>query len=319
VETAQRIAFHRLKAANASGLGDHAGAAKEMALALQLAPDDPMLLTGAAMAEFQAGRLDAAMRHADKAGKNATAKAVIGDIQEKRGNFAAAASAYREAVTLAPGQEPYRVTLAYELIRHQEFRAAVEFLQHSKPLFPHSAKLQTLLGIAQYSDGYADDAVASLAGAIATDPKDEAAYRCLAQIVLRSSSAPPAEVAAHLCRWNATVCSAMKLRIAREKDDAVMQREAIAGMQRAPAGDPVARCELARAWEWANRLQDARTEMESCVRSDPSPQNHYRMGRIYKRLGLDDLAQAEMDRRQELLGGMSEETALGLGALKAIR
>jgi Tfp pilus assembly protein PilF len=195
----------------------------------------------------------------------------------------------------------------------------VEFLQQSQVLFPRSSKLQTLLGIAQYSDGYADDAVASLSGAIATDPKDEAAYRCLAQIVLRSSAAPSPEVTAHLCRWDATVCSAMKLRIAREKGDTAMQNEAIAGLQRAPADDPVARCELARAWEWTNRLNDARTEMEACVRSDPSPQNHYRMGRIYKRLGLDDLSQAEMDRRQELLGGMSEETAVGLGALKAIR
>ena len=318
-ETPQRIAFHRLRAANASGLGDYAAAATEMTLALELSPDDPVLLTGAAMAEFQAGRLDDALRHAGKAGKDATAKAVIGDIQERRGDFGAAAAAYRQAVALAPGQEPYRVALAYELIRHQEFRAAAEFLQQAKTAFPRSATLQTLLGIAQYSDGYTDDAVTSLAAAIATDPKNEAAYRCLAQIVLRSSATPPPEVTAHLCRWNVTVCSAMKLRIARERDDVAMRREAIAGLQRAPPDDPVARCELARAWEWADRLQDARTEMEACVRSDPSPQNHYRMGRIYKRLGLDDLSHAEMDRRQELLRDSSEDAVTALGALKTIR
>lgn len=98
-----------------------------------------------------------------------------------------------------------------------------------------------------------------------------------------------------------------------------MQNEAIAGLKRAPANDPVARCELARAWEWKNRLQDARTEMEACLRSDPSPQNHYRMGLIYKRLGLNDLSQSEMDQRKRMLEKMSEETALGLNTLKSFR
>lgn len=315
----QRIAFHRLKAANASGMGDKVTAVGEMLLALELDPSDPSLLVGAAMAEFQAGRLDDARQHAERAGNNPTAKAVIGDIQEKRGNFTEAANAYREAVTLAPGQEEYRVTLAYDLIQHQNFRSAMELLLQSAPLFPGSARLRTLLGIAQYSDGEVDEATASLVAAIAADSKMESAYRCLAQIVLQSSAAPPAAAIEHLCRWNATVCSAMKLRVAREKDDPAMQNEAIAGLKRAPANDPVARCELARAWEWKNRLQDARTEMEACLRSDPSPQNHYRMGLIYKRLGLNDLSQSEMDQRKRMLEKMSEETALGLNTLKSFR
>jgi tetratricopeptide (TPR) repeat protein len=315
-ETRQRIAFHRLKAANASGMGDKATALSEMLLALGLAPSDPSLLVGTAMVEFQADRLDDALQHAEKAGNNPTAKAVVGDIQEKRGNFAEAANAYREAVTLAPGQEEYRVTLAYDLIQHQNFRSAVELLEQSAPLFPGSARIRTLLGIAQYSNGDVNEATVSLVQAITADPKVESAYRCLAQIVLQSSSAPPPPVIEHLCRWNATVCSALKLRVAREKDDPAMQNEAIAGLKRAPANDPVARCELARAWEWTNHLQDARTEMEACLRFDPSPQNHYRMGLIYKRLGLNDLSQNELDQRKQMLQKMSEETALGLNTLK---
>ena len=56
--------------------------------------------------------------------------------------------------------------------------------------------------------------------------------------------------------------------------------------------------------------------MESCVQFDPSPQNHYRMGLIYKRLGMNELSQREMDLRRQMLEKMSEETALGLTALK---
>ena len=316
-EVKQRIAFHRLKAANASGMGDNAAAVSEMLLALELAPSDPTLLVGTAMSEFQAGRLDDALQHAERAGDNPTAKAVVGDIQEKRGNFSEAANAYRQAVALAPGQEEYRVTLAYDLIQHQNSRAAVELLEQSAPLFPKSARIRTLLGIAQYSNGDVDEAAASLVEAIAADPNLESPYRCLAQIVLQSSAAPPQAAIEHLCRWNPTVCSALKLRVARETGDPAMQNEAIAGLKRGQADDPVARCELARAWEWANRLEEARTEMVACLRLDASPQNHYRMGLIYKRLGLNDLSQNEMNERQRILQKMSEETALGLNTLKA--
>ena len=318
-EIKPRIAFHRLKAANASGMGDHVGAVREMLLALALAPSDPNLLVGTAMAEFQADRLAGALQHAEKAGRDPAAKAVIGDIQEKRGNFAEAVSAYREAVTLAPGQEQYRVTLAYDLIRHQQFRAAVEFLEQSKASFPKSARLRTLLGIAQYSNGDRNEAVDSLIGAILADPHAESAYRCLAQIALQSSASPEPAAIELLCKWNSTVCSAMKLRLARQADNELMRDDAIAGLKRAPPGDLVAHCELARAWEWTNRLQEARTEMETCLKFDPSPQNHYRMGLIYKRLGLDDLSQIEMNLRKQLLDKMSEETALGLNALESLR
>ncbi len=318
-EIGQRIAFHRLKAANASGMGDQAAAVGEMRQALDLAPSDPSLLVGAAMVEFQAGRLDDALLHAEKAGKNATAKAVIGDIQEKRGNFAEAINAYATAVALAPRQEEYRITLSYDLIQHQNFQTAIEQLEQSLPLFPQSARIRTLLGIAQYSNGDVDEATASLVTAVEADPKMESAYQCLTQIVLQSSAAPAPAVVERLCSWNATVCSALKLRVARERDDPAMQNEAIAGLRRALADDPIARCELARAWEWTNRLTEARREMEACIRFDPSPQNHYRMGLIYKRLGLDDLSQREMDQRTQILKKMSEETALGLSTLKRFR
>ena len=59
--------------------------------------------------------------------------------------------------------------------------------------------------------------------------------------------------------------------------------------------------------------------MESCVQFDPSPQNHYRMGLIYRRLGMNELSRKEMDLRNQMLEKMSEETALGLNALKTLR
>jgi Flp pilus assembly protein TadD len=278
-EIHQRIAFHRLKAANASGTGDHPAAAREMSLALALAPSDPGLLAATALAELRANLLENAQRHAEQAGDNPTAKAVLGDT---------------------------RIALAYNLIRHQDFAGAVDLLQKSRPLLPKSAKLLTLLGIAQYSTGYTEDAVSTLISALDLDSTEEPAYRCLSQIVLQSSASPPQAATAHLCRWNATVCSALKLRLSRETGDRAMQEEAIAGLKHAPPADPVAHCELARAWEWTGRLPEARAEMETCLKFAPTPQNHYRMGLIYKRLGLDDLSRKEMEIRQRLLDSPAE-------------
>ena len=51
----QRVAFHRLKAAIASGLGHPAVAAQEMQSALTLAPNDAALLLATAVSEMQAG------------------------------------------------------------------------------------------------------------------------------------------------------------------------------------------------------------------------------------------------------------------------
>ncbi|MBV8819754.1 MAG: hypothetical protein JO022_15440 [Acidobacteriaceae bacterium] len=318
-DTRQRVAFHRLKAANASGLGDTAGAITEMLLALAQAPADPILLAGTAMVEFQAGRLDDALAHAQRAGENAPAKAVIGDIDEARGNFADAVKAYRAAVELAPGQEEYRVSLGYDLIQHQKFHAAAGFLEESVLLFPRSARLRTLAGIAEYSDGEPAKATANLLDAIVVDSKTESAYRCLARIALQSSAPQSQAVIDRMCSWNATVCAGVRLRAARESGDTNMQNAAIATLQRAAPSEPMARCELARAWEWTGRFEEARIEMEACLNFDPSPQNHYRLGLIYKRLGLDNLSRAEMERRQQILDKMSEETAAGLSALEAFR
>src|SRR5690349_18982625 len=77
--TTQRIAFHRLKAAIASGLGDTAAAVKEMRSALALAPADAGLQTATAAAELQAGLLNDAVAHAQGGAGTAVGQAMLGD------------------------------------------------------------------------------------------------------------------------------------------------------------------------------------------------------------------------------------------------
>lgn len=289
-ELKQRIAFHRLRAAVAAGLGQPADAASEMRKALDSAGAEPGLLMATALAEFQAAQFEAAVQHATA------------------------------AVSVDPANEGYLATLAFELIRRQSFAPAIDALSAGLSRFPKSARLRTLLGIAQYASGEPEGAVVSLSGAIARDAAFEPAYRCMMQIVLQSSAAPEATVVTQLCAWNRTVCHALNLRLARVDRDVAMQAAAVAGLeQAAKTNDAVARCELARAREWAGRLEDARTEMEACVAADPAPQNNYRLGVIYQRLGLPELARKQMELRNRTLQGMSEQSAIGLRALESLR
>lgn len=314
----QRIAFHRLKAAVASGLGEGATAANEMQAALSLAPSNPALIVGTAVAEQGAGHLDQALALAERAGENATAKAILGDVQEKRGQFDEAVKAYRQAVVLDPAREQYRVALGLEWIEHEAFDQAIELLRQSSSLFPKSGVLRTLLAIAVYARGEAKESEQILNNAITINPNYRPAYRCLSKIVLESSAAPSEKTLDMLCQWDQTVCSALQLRVARESGDAKLRDQAVEVLARAPQSDAISRCALGQAYEWSNQLAKARTESERCVALDPSPKNYYRLGLLYQKLGDTALAQKQLEARREMLRKMSEETAVGLSALQLI-
>jgi tetratricopeptide (TPR) repeat protein len=307
-----------LKAAIASGLNQPQNAAAEMRLALALAPADSSLALATAVAESQAGLVDDALQHAQIAAGTAPAQALIGELQERLGNVPAASAAYEAAIALAPRQESYRVAFAFLLIKHQDFRTAIDHLNASVPLFPRSASLPTLLGIAHYAAAEPPEAQQAFEAALKIDAHFIPAYRCLAEIVLQSSAAPPTRVSNLLCGWNDIVCGALELRAAREKGDRALEQRAIGLLKKSPPSSAVGRCELARGYEWTGQLALARTEMETCVRLVPLPQNHYRLGLLYQKLGLTGKAHEQMEVRAQTLRKMSEQTALGLNALQSM-
>jgi len=316
VDTRQRIAFHRLRAAIASGLGEAAEAANEMEAALQIAPSDTGLLLAAAVAESEAGRFDEAVRHAGIV-KTAAAQALVGDIQEKRGRYVEAAKAYQAAVAAAPDNEQYRIALALELVQHHTFEAAELVLQQAAPLFPKSARIRTLLGLAQYGQGRVEEALGNLTTAVGLDPNLQPAQQYLIRIALESPGPPPDGVADAVCKHDVVACGALQLRIARVQGDEALTKTAVANLQKGRPDNPVARCELGRAYQWAEKWTEARTEMQACVRLDDTPQNHYRLGLIYGQLGLADEARKEMDLRKQAEERLSEEAGRKANAIQA--
>ncbi len=282
-EVRQKIAFHRLKAAIASGLKEGPAAAEEMRAALKLSPGDAALQAATAIAELDAGQ------------------------------FPEAVGAYQEAIRLAPRNEFYRIALAATLIQHQAFESAISMLKGS----PNSAKLLVLLGLAQYGYGDTADAIESLERAAAADQKLESAKQCLAGIVLESAKVPPQSTVDLLCAWNQTVCAALQLRRARDEGDAALEERAVTILKQEDSA--IAHCALGRAYEWRKQMTDAVAQMESCVQLDPTPQHHYGLALIYSKLGKTELAHRELELRSRMLQRISEEATLSLNALAAFQ
>lgn len=253
-------------------------------------------------------RLEQALKHASRV-ESAAATATIGDIEEKRRDYVAAARAYQRAVELGPDVEAYRVALALELVRRATFEPARVVLEQAAPLFPRSARIRTLLGITYYALGDTGKAINSLLDAITVDSKLEPAFRYLARFMLEGAEEPDARATEAVCGWDQVICAALKLRSNPE------DRQALATL--AAAQGAVARCELARAYERREQWTQAKATLEQCVRLDPSPQNHYRLGRVYRRLGLNTESARELERYREANRKQSEEAARREAATKA--
>ena len=279
----QKIAFHRLRAAIASGLKEAPAAASEMRAALELTPKDTQLLAATAVAELQAGQ------------------------------FPQAVNAYQEAIRLAPENESYRIALATALIEHQAFESAIDMLKAS----PKSAKLLVLLGLAQYGHGDNAEAIDTLEQAAALEPALDSPKRCLAGIVLESAKLPSQKTVDVLCAWDKTVCAALQLRRAREDGDAALEARSVATLEKEDS--PVAHCALARAYEWRNQWKQAAQQMETCVRLTPTPQRHYMLALIYRKLGDTVRAHQELELRSKMLQQISEQATLTLNALASFQ
>jgi tetratricopeptide (TPR) repeat protein len=299
-------------------------AAVDFAAASALAPDRGDLLYDLALANFRADHFDNALtsaEHAKSVADSGSIESLIGDIQEKRGDPLAAVHAYQAAVTLEPSEERYHVALGLELLRHQTFDAALVVLNQASTLFPQSLRVKILLGLAYYFVDRSADAIRALQEAAKIDPRDETAARYLGEITLQDTSTPDPAAIVQVCSFadehpqNKTAdafCGGILLKVARESGDISRRPEILSRLRHAARiapREPMARCQLGKALEWAELWSQARPETEACVRLDPgSPDGHYQLARIYRRLGLTALADQQTSLQRAAALRQSEES-----------
>jgi tetratricopeptide (TPR) repeat protein len=299
-------------------------AAKDFEEASQLAPDRADILFNLALARYRNGEWDSSQASAEQAKAledSGSLESLLGDLHEKRGDALAAVHSYQTAVTLEPKVEEHRLALARELLKHQTFDAAIVVLEQATELFPQSIRVKILLGLTYYLVDRSADSTRALLGAAKLDPKDELAAHYLGEITLQDPASPDPAAVAQICAFadahpssksaNA-LCGGVLLRVSEESGDMSHKPEILRRLQQAvriAPQEPVARCQLGKAFDWSKQWQEARAQLEKCVRLEPdSTESHYRLARVYRRLGLSSLAAEQTALQQEAAQRQNEES-----------
>jgi tetratricopeptide (TPR) repeat protein len=305
--------------------GEFAAAIEELQSAVELNPNRADLAYNLVLAQFKAGRLDDALASAEKCralGDTADLEDLLGDIQEARGDNLAAARSYQAAVTLAPNEEKYRLSLAVEFVRHKNFDAARVVLKQAEELWPKSWRIQLALGMVEYFAGSDEDASRILVHAAELAPEPETALRYLGMIQMDQASPPTPAAIAQLCGYSdhhardgklQYYCGALLFRRDYASGDKTHADEILRRLHTAGnllTKDAVPHCQIGRVYRWVERWQEAREESESCVRMDPnSADGHYRLAQIYQHLGEAERSQQEMSLYKAASQRMADENA----------
>ena len=299
-------------------------AAEDLADASRMAPNRADIHFNLALARYYNGQWDAALESAERAKTledSGATESLLGDIQEKRGDALAAVHSYQAAVSLEPNVEQHRLSLATELLKHQTFDAALVVLEQAAGLFPQSAHIKILLGLSYYLVDRSPDAIRTLLEANRVAGKDGLAARYLGEITLQDSATPDPGAVKQLCAFadahpaNKTadaLCGGVLLRVAQESGNASGKPEILRRLRaavRVAPEEPLARCQLGKALEWSQLWQEARVQLEKCVRLNPdSPEGHYRLARVYRRIGLTALANEQNSLQQQVAKKESDES-----------
>ena len=106
---------------------------------------------------------------------------LLGDVDARAGDYVAAAVGYQRAAHLAPTEE-HLFDWGDNLLRLRAYDDAVDVFTASIRRHPASARLHIGLGIAQYSRGRHEDAVASFCAAADLAPADPRPYAFLGEM-----------------------------------------------------------------------------------------------------------------------------------------
>src|SRR5260370_6638446 len=177
----QRIAFYRLKAAIASGLGHSGAAAQNMEVASRLAPENMDLRLAAGIARLQA-QVDTHINPASTfAGlrsavlppeREIEVRLRLAEILSQAGPYAEAATAFAVACRLAPARSDLFFDLALARFRIGQLDAALASAEQAKAL-DESGSVESLIGDIHEKRGASLPAVHSYQTAATLEPADE--------------------------------------------------------------------------------------------------------------------------------------------------
>ena len=267
-----------------------------------------------ALAYLLSGRLADARHLIDSliGGKNtAELHNLLGQVEEKDGNFVAAANQFEQAAHMDPS-EGNIFDWGSELLLHRTLEPAIEVFEQGSKLHPDSPRMAIGLGMALYSLGKYDDAVKSLLRAADLDPSDPRGYPFLSR-AFDSSPSQAQEVIERFRRFaeiapkngRAVYYYAMSLwkgKRAQDPNQDLTQIEVL--LKKSIALDPTlteAHLQLANLYSDQRRYSEAVPEYLEARKLNPDLADvHYRLAQAYVRLEEKDKAQSEFEVYREL-------------------
>jgi predicted Zn-dependent protease len=235
---------------------------------------------------------------------------LLGQIEEKQGNFVGAANEFEAAAHKDPS-ESNLFDWASELLLHRTLEPAIEVFRNASERYPNSARLAIGLGIAYYSRGIYDEAVKSLVRAADLTPSDPRCYSFLSR-AYDSSPSHADEVIQRFRRFSelqpsnarAQYYYAISLWKGKRAQDSTLDLTQIeALLRKAIALDPKlaeARFQLGNLLSDQTHYAEAIPEYVAALDSNASiPDAHYRLGQAYVHTGQKDKAQAQLALYQE--------------------
>jgi tetratricopeptide (TPR) repeat protein len=229
---------------------------------------------------------------------------LLGEIEEKDGNFVVAANEYEGAAHADPS-ESNLFDWGSELLLHRTLGPAVEVFQQASDRYPKSSRLMIGLGMALYARGNYDDAVKSLLRGTDLKPSDPDCYLFLSK-AYNSSPGQAGEVIERFRRFvelqprnaRAHYYYAMSLWKGKRAEDPNLDLHQVEALLKTSlALDPKsaeAHLQLGNLYSDQNKYTDAIPEYEKARELDPDLADvRYRLGQAYVRTGQKDRAQEE--------------------------
>ena len=242
---------------------------------------------------------------------------LLADVDERSGNYLAAAKEYQQAVYLMPSEQNI-FNWGSEFLLHNTWEPAIEIFSKGLQRYPNSAPLAIGLGMTLYWQGKYVDAVKALVRATDLAPSDPNTYYFLGEAYERvPSDVGPEETDEVIARFRhfeelqprnprAAYYYAMsrwtgKKRQGRTADPAQVESLLKKAIQLDPSF-PKAHFQLGNVYSDKRQYTDAISEYQQAIKLDPNVADvYYRLGQAYFHLGERDLAQKEFTLHQKLL------------------
>jgi tetratricopeptide (TPR) repeat protein len=231
---------------------------------------------------------------------------LLGEIEEKAGNFVVAANEFETAAHLDPS-EGNLFDWGSELLLHRTLDPAIQVFQQGTQRYPTSSRLAIGLGIALYSRGNYDDALKSLLRAADLNPSDPNCYLFLSR-AYDSSPGMADEVIQRFRRFTelqpknarALYYYAMSLWKGRRAQDAGADLQQIEALFKAALAldskFPEAHLQLGNLYSDQKQYADAIPQYMSALKENPDLGDaHYRLGQAYIRIGDKQRAQEHFE------------------------